>query len=143
MNLTVSATPRELCPGETAQVNASISEGDSKELGFLWSVNGQPISQGRSFVFGTVGRDPGTYTVALTVNGAAFNTATAGHDHRSRISTADWHGSGQSGPNLRRREIHTFGYLSGPMRRQHPAADLCRIRRLGARKSIRLDERTV
>jgi opacity protein-like surface antigen len=78
-NVTVSltATPQELCQGETAQVNASIVGADSTQLGFQWSINGQPIGQGHSFVFGTVGREPGTYTVALTVNGASFNASTA------------------------------------------------------------------
>jgi outer membrane protein OmpA-like peptidoglycan-associated protein len=46
-------------------------------LTFQWSVNGQPIGQEHSFVFGTEGRDPGNYTVALTVNGASFNPASA------------------------------------------------------------------
>jgi len=77
VKLNLSATPQELCQGETAQVNASISGGDSSQLNFQWSVNGQPISQGHSFAFGTVGRDPGTYTVALTVNSATFNAASA------------------------------------------------------------------
>jgi outer membrane protein OmpA-like peptidoglycan-associated protein len=77
LKVSLSATPQELCQGETAQVNASISGGDSKQLNFVWSVNGKAISQGHSFAFGTAGRDAGNYTVALTVNGAGFNSASA------------------------------------------------------------------
>jgi opacity protein-like surface antigen len=77
VKLSLSATPQELCQGESVPVNASIAGGDSNQLNFQWSVNGQEISQGHSFEFGTVGRDPGNYTVALTVHGASFNPASA------------------------------------------------------------------
>lgn len=77
VTLNLSATPRELCPGETAQLNASIVGADSNQLDFQWSVNAQPIGQGHSFVFGTVGREPGTYTVALTVHSVSVNAASA------------------------------------------------------------------
>jgi outer membrane protein OmpA-like peptidoglycan-associated protein/opacity protein-like surface antigen len=77
VTLSLSATPQELCQGETAQINASIAGADSGKLNFQWSVNGQPIGQQHSFEFGTVGREPGTYTVALTVSGATVNAATA------------------------------------------------------------------
>ena len=77
LKVSLSAGPQELCQGETAQVNASISGGDSSQLNFQWSINGQPISQGHNLTFGTVGRDPGNYTVALTVKGANFNPASA------------------------------------------------------------------
>lgn len=77
VTLSLAATPQELCQGETAQVNASIAGADSGQLNFQWSVNGQPIGQQHSFVFGTDGREPGTYTVALTVSGATVNAATA------------------------------------------------------------------
>ena len=77
VTLSLAATPQELCQGETAQVNASIAGADSGQLNFQWSINGQQIGQQHSFVFGTVGREPGTYTVALTVNSATVNAATA------------------------------------------------------------------
>jgi outer membrane protein OmpA-like peptidoglycan-associated protein len=77
LKLSLSASPQELCQGESAPVNASIAGGDSTQLNFQWSVNGQLIGQGHTFVFGTVGREPGNYTVALTVNGANFNPASA------------------------------------------------------------------
>jgi opacity protein-like surface antigen/outer membrane protein OmpA-like peptidoglycan-associated protein len=77
LKLSLSASPQELCQGESAPVNASIAGGDSNQLNFQWSVNGQLIGQGHTFVFGTVGREPGNYTVALTVGGANFNPASA------------------------------------------------------------------
>jgi outer membrane protein OmpA-like peptidoglycan-associated protein/opacity protein-like surface antigen len=77
VTLSLAATPQELCQGETAQVNASIAGADSSQLSFQWSINGQPIGQQHSFVFGTEGREPGTYTVALVVSSAAVNAASA------------------------------------------------------------------
>jgi opacity protein-like surface antigen/outer membrane protein OmpA-like peptidoglycan-associated protein len=77
LRLSLSASPQELCQGEVAQLNASISGADSNQLNFQWSVNGKPIGQQHSFTFGTVDREPGTYTVALTVAGANFNAASA------------------------------------------------------------------
>ena len=77
VTLSLAAAPQELCQGESAQVNASIAGADSGQLSFQWSVNGQPIGQQHAFVFGTDGREPGTYTVALTVHSDTFNAATA------------------------------------------------------------------
>jgi outer membrane protein OmpA-like peptidoglycan-associated protein len=77
LTLNLSASQREVCPGETVQVNASIAGGESNHLSFVWSVDGQAVSQGHSLAFGTAGRQPGTYTIGLTVNGANFNPAAA------------------------------------------------------------------
>jgi outer membrane protein OmpA-like peptidoglycan-associated protein len=77
VKLGLSASPQEVCQGDTSQVTAVLSGADSNQLNFQWSVNGQPIGQGHSFAFGSTGRDPGNYTIALMVNGAAFNPASA------------------------------------------------------------------
>ena len=77
VKVSLSANQQELCQGEAAQLNASISGADSNQLNFQWSVNGKPIGQQHSFTFGTVDREPGNYTVALTVAGANFNAASA------------------------------------------------------------------
>ena len=78
-DLTLSLGParREICPGDSAQINASVEGADRNQLNFHWTVNGQAVSQGQSFVFGSVGREPGTYRVGLHVNGANFNPASA------------------------------------------------------------------
>src|SRR6266850_4023673 len=77
ITLSLNATPTELCPGDAAQVVASISGGVASPLKYAWSVNGQQISQAQSFEFGSAGRDPGTYKIALAVDGDNFNTASA------------------------------------------------------------------
>ena len=77
LKASLSASRQELCQGETAQVNASIAGADSNRLDFQWSVNGQAVSKEHSFTFETSGRDPGTYTVSLTVSGVIFNPASA------------------------------------------------------------------
>ena len=77
LTFTVTAHPKELCPGDVAQVNVSVTGGDRNHLNYRWSINGQNVSQGQSFVFGSVGRQPGTYHVGLRVTGANFNPASA------------------------------------------------------------------
>jgi opacity protein-like surface antigen/outer membrane protein OmpA-like peptidoglycan-associated protein len=77
VKLSLSASPQELCQGESAQVNALITGGESGQLNFQWAVNGKTISQEHSFVFGTADRQPGQYTVTLTVGGGNFNSASA------------------------------------------------------------------
>jgi outer membrane protein OmpA-like peptidoglycan-associated protein len=77
LTLALNATPNELCPGDTAQVMASVSGGAQNHLNYAWSLNGQQISQKPVLEFGSTGREPGTYNVALTVAGDAFNPASA------------------------------------------------------------------
>jgi hypothetical protein len=48
---------------------------DINQLTNTWSVNGQAVSQGKSFAF--TGRDPGTYTIALNASSDKFNPASA------------------------------------------------------------------
>jgi hypothetical protein len=77
ITLSLNATPAELCPGDTAQVVASISGGVANHSKYAWSVNGQQTSRGHSFEFDSAGREPGTYKISLAVNGDNFNTASA------------------------------------------------------------------
>jgi outer membrane protein OmpA-like peptidoglycan-associated protein/opacity protein-like surface antigen len=78
-NLTLSLTPSatEVCPGETVQITPSIGGANPNQVGYQWSVNGQPIAQSPTFAFGTAGRDPGTYTISLVIGGSLFNPASA------------------------------------------------------------------
>ncbi len=63
----------ELCPG----ASISLTAGEVPENATLeWTVNGQAISQGRTFEFGTTGRDPGTYVIGLSAAAPEYNTAT-------------------------------------------------------------------
>jgi hypothetical protein len=78
LSLAVSATPNELCPGETAQVVASVGgQHASNHLKYAWSLNGQQVAQQPTFEFASADKDPGTYNLAVTVNGDSFNPATA------------------------------------------------------------------
>ena len=71
ITLALSATKQEICPGETAQVTGATSGHGTNQLKYAWSVNGQPVSQDRLFVF--TGKEPGSYKVGLTVNGNNLN----------------------------------------------------------------------
>ena len=75
VSLTVSANPKELCPGETAQVTATAAGADIRQLSHVWFVNGQAVSQEGSYMF--TARDPGTYTIGLKTSGDKFNPAAA------------------------------------------------------------------
>jgi opacity protein-like surface antigen len=73
----LSATPQEICQGETSRLNASISPAGNNQLSMDWYVNNQEVSDAPSFVFESKDRQPGTYTVSVKVKGAGFNTASA------------------------------------------------------------------
>jgi opacity protein-like surface antigen/outer membrane protein OmpA-like peptidoglycan-associated protein len=75
-SLSLTAQPTELCPGEKAQVIAtSNNNADLNLLKFMWSVNGQPASQERSFIF--TSQQAGTYTIELDATGDKFNPTSA------------------------------------------------------------------
>jgi hypothetical protein len=74
MDLRVMADQTDVCPGASVNVAPSnIPQGATLD----WSLNGQSVSQGPSFTFGTTGRDPGSYTIGLTAAAPEFNKGTA------------------------------------------------------------------
>jgi hypothetical protein len=75
--LSLAATPRELCPGDSAQVKPSITGGHSRQLSYRWFLNGQQAGQEQSFEFGSAGREPGKYRITLRVGGSNFIPASA------------------------------------------------------------------
>jgi outer membrane protein OmpA-like peptidoglycan-associated protein len=76
--LSLSASPAEVCQGETAKLMPAISGVSASQLSFSkWFVNGQPVSQVGNFEFNTQGMAPGMYTVKLTTGGDAFNPQSA------------------------------------------------------------------
>lgn len=77
ISVNLSAMPREICQGETAQLNASISGAEGNQLSFDWFVNNQEVSESHSFVFASKDVKPGTYTVAVKVSGPNINPASA------------------------------------------------------------------
>jgi len=77
-SMTLTATPSELCPGETARLVPSLSGASPNQLSFSsWSVNGQQVSQVCSYEFQSEGPAPGIYRVKLSTGGDAYNSASA------------------------------------------------------------------
>jgi len=75
MGISLSAARSETCPGASIAVTPSGNIPDGAT--YQWTLNGQALSQGRTFDFGTSGRDPGSYRIGLTVTAAGYNDATA------------------------------------------------------------------
>jgi hypothetical protein len=71
----ILASPPEICPGESTRVasTARLPEGAVTQ----WSINGESISQAATLDFGSIGRNPGSYRVALKVTAEGFNDASA------------------------------------------------------------------
>ena len=73
MALRMAGGQAELCPGASISLTAGeVPAGATLE----WTVNGQTISQGRTFEFGTAGRDPGSYVIGLSAAAPEYNSAT-------------------------------------------------------------------
>jgi outer membrane protein OmpA-like peptidoglycan-associated protein len=78
-NFGLTATPNELCEGETAQVTVT-NNAPSSVFAYSWSVNGQPIGQATqqpSFTFDSTGKAAGTYQIAVNATGNGFNPGSA------------------------------------------------------------------
>jgi outer membrane protein OmpA-like peptidoglycan-associated protein len=76
--VSLSASPAEICQGETAKLMPSISGVSATQLSFSkWFVNGQPVSQVGNYDFNSDSLAPGMYTVKLTTGGEAFNPQSA------------------------------------------------------------------
>src|SRR6266481_1823178 len=76
-NLTVglTASSTEICAGEMVRITPTLSANQGVAL--QWTVNGQPVSAGPQFDFGTSGVAPGTYRIGVTAAGAAYSPATS------------------------------------------------------------------
>ena len=74
--VTCSVTPSSMMEGESATVTAAGNSPDGSPLTYAWSVNGQrQTGSSPVFVFGSQGRQPGTYTVAATVDTGKFTAS--------------------------------------------------------------------
>ncbi len=76
-SVSVSATPRELCAGERAEIVATGSGAPANLLNYSWTVNGQAVGQGASLTFDSTGRSAGTYDVGVMVSGNGIQEANA------------------------------------------------------------------
>ena len=90
-----------------------ISNAGANQLGYTWSVNGQPISQGPSLAFGGAGREPGTYTVKVAASGGNFNPASARLRSRFANTGLPRERPGKPSSNPSWREVHPLGEFQG------------------------------
>jgi outer membrane protein OmpA-like peptidoglycan-associated protein len=78
--LGLTATPTDLCEGETAQVTVT-NNAPSSAFAYAWSINGQPAgstaSMQQPFTFDSTGKPAGTYQIAVKATGNGFNPASA------------------------------------------------------------------
>ncbi len=71
-----SASPTSIQVGESATVNARANSPDGSPLTYAWTVNGQAqATTTPEFTFGSAGRQPGNYTVGVTVNTGKFTAS--------------------------------------------------------------------
>jgi outer membrane protein OmpA-like peptidoglycan-associated protein len=74
--VTCSASPESIQAGESSKVTAKATSPDGSPLTYSWTVNGQAqAADFPEFVFGSVGRNPGNYTIAATVNTGKFKAS--------------------------------------------------------------------
>ncbi len=74
--VTCQVAPNSIQVGETATVRATATSPDGSPLTYSWIVNGQ--SQAAStptYTFGSQGRQPGNYTIGVTVNTGKFTAS--------------------------------------------------------------------
>ena len=71
-----SVSPASIMVGETATVRATAASPDGSPLTYSWTINGQAQAAGSStFTFGSEGRQPGNYTIGVTVNTGKFTAS--------------------------------------------------------------------
>jgi outer membrane protein OmpA-like peptidoglycan-associated protein len=74
--VTCSVSPTSIQVGESATVHASATSPDGSPLTYSWTVNGQSQAANTpDFTFGSQGRQPGNYTIAVTVNTGKFTAS--------------------------------------------------------------------
>ncbi len=68
---TVSCSPKSasIRVGESATIRASATDPNNDALTYAWAVNGGKVpGEGPTYTLGSLGREPGTYDVAVSVN---------------------------------------------------------------------------
>ena len=76
LSLSMSGARGQMCQGETMSL-AGVLAANHSDVGYQWTVNGQPAGQGASFVFGGANIAPGTYHVAVSAGGASYQAASS------------------------------------------------------------------
>ena len=103
--VTIQATPRELCAGEKAQIDASVSGAPPNLMSYAWTVNGSAVGQGSSLTFDSTDRAPGDYQIGITVGGNGINPPRKHHRYCPRVCGSHGHGAGQPGSDPGRRKV--------------------------------------
>jgi outer membrane protein OmpA-like peptidoglycan-associated protein len=71
-----SVSPNSIQVGESATVLAKAASPDGSPLTYSWTVNGQAQAASTpEFIFGSAGREPDNYTIAVTVNTGKFTAS--------------------------------------------------------------------
>jgi outer membrane protein OmpA-like peptidoglycan-associated protein len=74
--VTCAVSPNSIQAGESATVRATAASPDGSPLVYSWTVNGQAqAASSPTFTFGSEGRQPGTYTIAVTVDTGKFTAS--------------------------------------------------------------------
>lgn len=74
--VTCQVSPASIQVGETATVRATATSPDGSPLTYSWTVNGQAqAASSPTFTFGSEGRQPGNYAIAVTVNTGKFTAS--------------------------------------------------------------------
>jgi outer membrane protein OmpA-like peptidoglycan-associated protein len=76
ISVTVTASPASVCPGASVTVSTNTDIPASSNPTYQWTVNGDPVGTASTLNFGTNGREPGDYKVAVTVNADGYNSGT-------------------------------------------------------------------
>jgi outer membrane protein OmpA-like peptidoglycan-associated protein len=67
--VTCAVSPNSIMVGESATVRATGNSPDGSPLTYSWTLNGQAqAASSPTFTFGSQGRQPGNYTIGVTVN---------------------------------------------------------------------------
>ena len=83
--VTCSVSPSSIQVGETATVRANATSPDGSPLTYSWTVSGTPqAASAPDFTFGSAGRQPGDYTIAVTVNTGKYTASCS-----SRVSVRE------------------------------------------------------
>jgi len=71
-----AVSPNSMQVGGSAAVRATANSPDGSQLTYAWTVNGQAQAASTpSFTFGSAGRDPGNYTIGVTVNTGHYSAS--------------------------------------------------------------------
>jgi len=74
--VTCQVTPNSIQVGETATVRATAASPDGSPLTYAWTVDKQAQAASTpAFTFGSQGRQPGNYTIGVTVNTGKFTAS--------------------------------------------------------------------